>query len=140
MQTTSSRDLDIENVRARARRLRLPVDTLPQPDRTTPCARWHRFDRFRIGMLIALIVDVIAVAVLIASPEMPFMLVFLLGPLTVLFAYPQWATITLVSLVVAGVAGQWRFAGGLFLFQAGWVLLGVAWLLLFGNAGSMFSF
>ncbi|MFT4516135.1 MAG: hypothetical protein ACI89X_003329 [Planctomycetota bacterium] len=137
METTASHELYLENIRARARRLRRPVDAKPLVDRD-----WFgpsgRFDRVSVGLLLGILIDAAFLVALMVSTDVPFSAVLLLGPLVVLFAFHELVTISVVTIFVAGVTRHWRVAVGLFLFQAFWALLGFGWLALVGTVGFPF--
>tara|TARA_R110002096_G_scaffold36484_5_gene101878 strand:+ start:7368 stop:7775 length:408 start_codon:yes stop_codon:yes gene_type:complete len=124
METTGSHDGEVQRIRARARRLRLPNDVrvLPKVTQRLP------FDRLGCGALAALIIDLVGVAVSAFMLESSMLLLPVFGPLVVVWLVPELAGTTVVAMALACVTERWRFAAGLLLFQLAAVLLGFVWL------------
>ena len=126
MKTTGNKDLDMENVRSRARRLRLPGDAKSDVVRDWSGPGGH-LDRVGVGLLVAFLIDVVFVIANVGS-EHPIATSLRWTPLAVLFAPAYTIGPSVAAIFIAGATGHWRVAGGVFLFQAGVVWLVVGFL------------
>tara|TARA_R110002073_G_scaffold28524_1_gene90438 strand:- start:170 stop:577 length:408 start_codon:yes stop_codon:yes gene_type:complete len=124
METTGTHDYEVQRIRARARRLRLPNDVRVLREG----AQRSRFDRLGYGALAALIIDLVAVAVSACMLDSSILLLPVFGPLLLVLMVPELAGVTAAAIALACCTQRWRFAAGLLLFQLAGVLLGFVWL------------
>lgn len=113
-------DPALESVRRRARRMRLRV--------TQP----RRFDRFGLGALAALAIDVTGLFVLVLAHDLEPLYVLLLGPLTLALSLEVWIATGMV-LGGASFTRRWRLVWGVLAVQGAFVLLGCLWPLVFSG-------
>ena len=117
MATSTHSSVELEAVARRARRNRLRTEPIP------------RFDRFGIGLVAAVVIDLTVLGSLLSAHDTPGLIGLLLGPFMIAASPWTWAAIA-AAVILAACARHWRLVAGIATTQLGLLVATFVWPML----------